>query len=74
MFSLRDLYLPWTSLVVWWLRLHAPNTWGPGLIPGQGTRYHMLQPRACKLQLKEPACHGKGQKFHVLQLRPGAAR
>ena len=24
-----------------WLRLHAPNAGGPGLIPGQGTRSHM---------------------------------
>ena len=27
-----------TSLVVQWLRLHAPNAWGAGLIPGQETR------------------------------------
>ena len=26
------------SLVVQWLRLHAPNAGGPGSIPGQGTR------------------------------------
>ena len=25
-------------MVVQWLRLHAPNAWGPGLIPGQGPR------------------------------------
>ena len=31
-----------TSLVVQWLRLHVPNTWGPGSIPGQETRSHML--------------------------------
>ena len=30
-----------TSLVVQWLRLHAPNAGGPGSIPGQGTRSHM---------------------------------
>ena len=30
-------------LVVQWLRLHAPSAWGPGLIPGPGTRSHMLQ-------------------------------
>ena len=34
-----------TSLVVQWLRLCAPNAWGLGLIPGQGTRPHMLQLR-----------------------------
>ena len=26
------------SLVVQWLRLHAPNAGGPGSIPGQGTK------------------------------------
>ena len=31
-----------TSLVVQWLRFHAPNTEGPGSIPGQGTRPHVL--------------------------------
>ena len=30
-----------TSLVVQWLRLHAPNAGSPGSIPGQGTRSHM---------------------------------
>ena len=36
-----------TSLVVQWLRLHAPNAGGLGSIPGQGTRSHMLQLRPC---------------------------
>ena len=27
-----------TSLAVQWLRLHAPNAGGPGLIPGWGTK------------------------------------
>ena len=31
------------SLVVQQLRLHIPNVEGPGSIPGQGTRFHMLQ-------------------------------
>ena len=34
-----------TSLVVQWLRLCAPNAWGPDLIPGQGTRSHLPQLR-----------------------------
>ena len=34
-----------TSLVDQWLRLHIPNERDPGLIPGQGTRSHMLQLR-----------------------------
>ena len=32
-----------TSLVVQWIRLCTPNTGGPGSIPGQGTRFHVLQ-------------------------------
>ena len=52
--SMRILWariLVWeTSLVVQWLRLHAPNAGDPGLIPGQGTRSHMpqLRPGAAK--------------------------
>ena len=38
--------------LVQWLRLHAPNAGDLGLIPGLGTRSHMLQPRVCMLQLK----------------------
>ena len=40
-----------TSLVVQWLRLHAPNAGGLGSIPGQGTKSHMLQliPSVAKL-------------------------
>ena len=33
---------PGTSLVVQWLRLHAPNAGGLGSIPGQGTRSRMF--------------------------------
>ncbi|TEA26436.1 hypothetical protein DBR06_SOUSAS11310016, partial [Sousa chinensis] len=40
------------SLGAQWLRLCAPNTGGPGLIPGQGTRSRMTQLRACMPQLK----------------------
>ena len=29
--------------MVEWLRLCARSAGGPGLIPGQGTRFHMLQ-------------------------------
>ena len=31
--------------MVQWLRLLTPNAGGPGSIPGQGTRSHMLQLR-----------------------------
>ena len=41
-----------TCLMVQWLRLHTANAEGLGLIPGQGTRSHMLQ-------LKDPACHNQ---------------
>ena len=32
------LKITWTSLVVQWLRLHAPNAGGLGSIPDWGTR------------------------------------
>ena len=41
-----------TSLVVLRLKLHIPNAGGPGLIPGRGTRSHLLQLRVSMLQLK----------------------
>ncbi|TEA42716.1 hypothetical protein DBR06_SOUSAS1610239, partial [Sousa chinensis] len=44
------------SLVVLWLRLHAPNARGLGSIPGQGTRSRMLQLRACMPQLEDSTC------------------
>ena len=34
------------------LRLRAPKAEGLSLIPGQGTRSHMLQLRVCMAQLK----------------------
>ncbi|TEA37188.1 hypothetical protein DBR06_SOUSAS210422, partial [Sousa chinensis] len=42
------------SLVVQWLRLHTPSAGGPGLIPGQGTRSHMLQLKTPHLTMKIP--------------------
>ncbi|TEA28468.1 hypothetical protein DBR06_SOUSAS2010093, partial [Sousa chinensis] len=47
------------SLVVRWLRLRAPNVGGLGLIPGQGTRSHIPQLRACMLELKIPQAETK---------------
>ena len=39
----------WTEMLVggllWWSSGWAPNAGGPGSIPGQGTRSHMLQLR-----------------------------
>ena len=40
------------SLVVQWLRLHALNAGGLGLIPSQELRSHMLKLRVCMPQLK----------------------
>ena len=40
---LKTIYVLGTSLVVQWLRFHAPNAGGLGSIPGQGTRSHTLQ-------------------------------
>ena len=40
--------------MVQWLRLYSPNAGGPGLIPGQVTRSHMLQLKVRMPQLKEP--------------------
>ena len=41
------------------LRLHAPNVGGLGSIPGQGTRFYMLQGRACMLHLNIPRAAAK---------------
>ena len=35
------IFVMGTSLMVQWVRLHAPNAGGPGSIPGRGTRSHM---------------------------------
>ena len=43
-----------TSLVVQQLRLCAPNAGGPGSIPGQGTRSHMLQLKVLHATTKDP--------------------
>ena len=56
-----------------WLRLQAPNAGRPGSIPGQGTRSRMLQLRECMPQLIKKK-EEERKRFHVLQLRPGAAK
>ena len=45
-----------TYLVVQWLRCHAPTSGDLSSIPGQGTRFHMLQLRACMPQLSPSVC------------------
>ena len=48
-----------TSLVVQWLRLHAPDARGPGPILSQGTRSHMLQLKIlhASTKIEDPVCH-----------------
>ena len=46
-----------TSLVAQWLRLHAPNSGGPGSIPGQGIRSHMhASTESSYATTKKPVC------------------
>ena len=60
------------------LRLCTPNAERPGLIPGQGTRSHMLQRRVCMPQWKIPQAaaetwHSQVKKHKQMknrQLRP----
>ena len=48
---------PGNSLVVQWLRLHAPSAGGLGLIPGQETRSRMLQLKILgATMIKDPVC------------------
>ena len=56
-----------TSLVVQWLRLHAPSARSPGSIPGQGIRFNMLHLRVCMPQLKIPCATIK--RTHMPQWR-----
>ena len=60
-----------TSLVVQWLKLHDPNAGGPGMIPGQGTRYCMPQ---LKIRMPEQRSHMQQRRSYVLQLRPSVAK
>ena len=60
--SFKNIYLG-TSTVAQWLRLWIPNAGGPGLIPGQGTRSHMLQ-----LRLKIEAPNKKTKQNWVSEI------
>ena len=60
-----------TSLVVQWLRRHAPSVGGPGLIAGQRTRTHMLQ------QKRDPILYAATKKAlsaRMPQQRPSTAK
>ena len=52
----------------------TPSAGGLSLIPGQGTRSHMLQLQFLYAATKDLARRKEGQRVHVLQLRPGAAK
>ena len=47
--NLKNIFKQGTSLVVWRIRLHAPNAGGPGSIPGQGTKIPQVA-------TKDPEC------------------
>ncbi|TEA32112.1 hypothetical protein DBR06_SOUSAS6610026, partial [Sousa chinensis] len=53
------------SLVVQWVRLHAPNAGGPGLIPGRGTRSRM--------HVATKSSHAAIKSLHAATKSPHAA-
>ena len=53
-----------TSLVVQWLRFHAPNAWGPDLMPAWGARSRMPQQR-----LKIPRATAKTWHSQISKLK-----
>ena len=55
--------------MVQWLRLHAPNAADLNLIPGRGSRAHMLQLRALMLQLKIPHAITKTRHNQMKKLK-----
>ena len=48
---------PGTSLVIQWLRLHAPGAGGPPLIPGQGIRFPHASTKSLHAIARDPVCH-----------------
>ena len=56
-----------TSLVVQWLRLHAPNTGSQGSVLGQGTRSRMPRERLRVKQLRHGTAKLKKTKTWRLQ-------
>ena len=57
-----------TSLMLWWLRLHAPNAGGLGLIPGQGTKIPHCGPKKKKKKSKKLAILNCQQYIIVCKL------
>ena len=56
-----------SSLVVQWLKLHAPDAGGPGSIPGQGSRSHLLQLKIPHLatKIEDPCTATKTQHSQI---------
>ena len=55
--------------MVQWLKLCALNAADPGSIPGQGTRFHMLQLNILHTATQEFSCHNIDLQSHLPQLR-----
>ena len=70
-YTLKKKHVWRTSLVVQWLKLWAPNAGGPGSIPGQETKAHMLQLRVWMPQLKIMHATMKclHQDLHIVRLQ-----
>ena len=54
-----------TALVAQWLTLYVPNAGSLGLIPGQGTRSHMLQLKIPPATRKIPHAATKTQHSQI---------
>ena len=61
-----------TSLVVQWLRLHAPNAGDLSSIPGQGTRFPHAATKSAHDATEDPTCHSEDWRPHML--RHGTAK
>ena len=50
-----------TTMVVQWVKLPAPNSGGPSLIPGQGARSHLPQLKIlhATMKIKDPRAAAK---------------
>ena len=67
-----------TTMVVQWVKLPAPNSGGPSLIPGQGTRSHMPQLKIlhAAMKIKDPRAaaktwHSQIKKKEIFQRNRG---
>ena len=60
------------SLVIQWIRLCTPSIGGPGSIPGQGTRFHMLQLKILNVATKTHTA--KSINFKKKEKKKGTAK